>query len=47
VKKTRIFQERLAKLPAGIGKPETFGIGSGSGLQASPGTVSKVADTAL
>ena len=47
MKKTRIFQEGSAKLPAGIEKPEKFGIGSGSGLQASPGNVSKVADIVL
>lgn len=41
MKKTRIFQEELAKLPAGTGKPEKFGIGSGSGHQASPGNASE------
>jgi hypothetical protein len=47
VKKARIFQEGLAKSAAGIEKPKKFGIGSGSGLQASPGNVSKVADIVL
>ena len=41
MKKTRIFQEGSAKLPAGIEKPEKFGIGSGPDLQASPGNVNK------
>ena len=47
MKKARIFQEELAKSAAGIEKPKKFGIGSGSGLQASPGNVSKVADIVL
>jgi hypothetical protein len=47
VNKVRIFQEGLAKLAAGIGKPETLGVASGSGRQASPGNVGKVADTVL
>jgi hypothetical protein len=41
VKKARIFQEGLAKLSAGIEKPEKFGIGSGSGLQDHPGISAK------